>query len=222
MTGTLYIVATPIGNLADITLRALDTLKSVDYIACENRERHLKLLSYYQIHKRLFEYSPANEKNSSKGLVQLLLEGKNIALVSDAGVPSVSDPGRVLIQDAILAKVPIVPIPGPSALTSLLSVSGFSQGSVVFLGFLSKSAGKQRKELSLYLEIRALLVIFVSSYQIKKLLEVIYKIFGNAEIIIGREMTKLNEEFIRGRVLEIISQGFLEKGEFTIAFLTRE
>lgn len=218
--GKLYIVGTPIGNLSDMTPRAAETLASVDVIACENRDRHIKLLNHLGIKKHLIEYSPANEKNSAKGILKLLQEGKNIALVSDAGMPGVSDPGRYVVEEARKNGIKIVPAPGVSALTTVLSMSGFSASRVVFLGFLSKSPGKITKELKLYKELDAVLVLFVSSYQLKKLLEGLIKVFGNVEIVIGREMTKLNEEYLSGTV-----EGFLEKlpeerGEFTLAVRT--
>lgn len=217
MSGILYVVATPIGNLGDMTYRAVEVLQSVDAIACENRERHLKLLNHYGIKKRLFEYSPSNEKNSAKGLVALLEEGKNLALTSDAGVPALSDPGKVLVEEARAHGIQVIPIPGASALTTLLSVSGNSCKRVIFLGFLAKTPGKQEKELKLLKDIDAVLVIFVSQYQIKKLLESVNKILGNVEILIGREMTKVNEEFLSGKVEDIIQSGITEKGEFTLA-----
>ncbi len=222
MPGTLYIVSTPIGNLSDITLRALETLKSVDIIACENRDRHIKLLNHFSIKKRLIEYSPANEKNSSKGIVELLQEGKNIALVSDAGVPAISDPGKIVVLEARNNGIKVVPIPGVSAITTILSVSGFSTDRFIFLGFLSKSQGKQIKELSLFKDIESIIILFISHFHIKKLLGLINKIYGNVEIIIGREMTKINEDFVYGKVCSIIEKGFEERGEFTIAVLNRK
>jgi 16S rRNA (cytidine1402-2'-O)-methyltransferase len=221
MNGTLYVVATPIGNLEDITLRAVSTLKNVDVIACENRERHIKLLNHLGIKKHIIEYSPANERNSAKGIIKLLMEGKNIALASDAGVPAVSDPGKILVEEARKEGIKIIPVPGPSALTTLISVSGMSAESVVFLGFLSKSPGKQAKELLKYKNIETVIVLFVSQYRIKNILSIINKTLGNVEIIIGREMTKINEEFISGRVSELIDREFMEKGEFTVAVLNR-
>jgi 16S rRNA (cytidine1402-2'-O)-methyltransferase len=221
MTGTLYVVATPIGNLEDITLRAINTLKNVDIIACENRERHIKLLNHLGIKKHIIVYSPANERNSAKGIIKLLQEGKNVALASDAGVPAISDPGKILAEEARKEGIKIVPIPGVSALTTLISVSGMSAESIVFLGFLAKSPGKQQKELLKYKNIEAVIVLFVSQYRIKNILTIINKTFGNVEIIIGREMTKINEEFISGPVNEIIDREFMEKGEFTVAVLNR-
>lgn len=220
MPGTLYVVSTPIGNLSDITLRALETLKMVDVIACENRDRHVKLLNYFEIKKHTIVYSPANEVNSAKGIVGLLKEGKNVALVSDAGVPGLSDPGRIVVAEAVKEDIPIVPVPGVSALTTLLSVAGFQGKHVVFIGFLPKTSGKQTKELMLYKDSGSILILFESQYRIKKLLEQINKIYGNVEIIIGREMTKVNESFIRGRVKNILENGFPEKGEFTVAVNT--
>ncbi|MGA2141877.1 MAG: 16S rRNA (cytidine(1402)-2'-O)-methyltransferase [Brevinematales bacterium] len=221
MSGILYVVATPIGNLGDITKRALEILESVDIIACENRDRHIKLLNHYNIKKRLIEYSPANEKNSSRGIVKLLLEGKNIALVSDAGAPGLSDPGAVLVEEARRNSVKIVPVPGASALTTLLSVSGLPFKRTVFIGFLPKSPGHIEKELKLYKDFNGAVVFFANQRHVKKILELINKIFGNVDVIIGREMTKMNEEYIEDNVLSLIEKGFDERGEFTILIYNR-
>ena len=220
MDGTLYIVTTPIGNLSDITLRALETLKAVDVIACENRDRHIKLLNHYEIKKHLIEYSPANEVNSSKGIIRLLRDGKNIALVSDAGAPGVSDPGRVLASEAAKEGIKVVPIPGVSALTTILSVAGLSGKHIVFIGFLPKTSGKLTRELEQYKGSGSVVVLFESQYRIKKLLDYINNIYGNVEIIVGREMTKVNESFLRGQVSEVLAMDFPEKGEFTLAVQT--
>ncbi len=221
MPGTLYIVSTPIGNLGDITDRALRTLKSVDIIACENSKRHLKLLSHFEIRKKVIEYSPKNEEHSANGILKLLLEGKNVALVSDAGTPIISDPGKKLLSILKEKKIKIVPIPGVSALTTLLSVCSFSTKNIVFLGFLPKTEGKIKKELMKFINIEATIVLFSSPYQVKKILNIINKIYGNVEIIIGREMTKENEEFIEGHLEDVLNKGFNELGEFTIAFLNK-
>ncbi len=216
MNGTLYVVATPIGNLGDITLRALETLKAVDMIACENPVHSLKLLNHFGIKKRLLEYSPANEANSAKGIVSLMKDGKNIALVSDSGTPCVSDPGTRLTRLAGEEGITVVPIPGPSALTALISASGFPADRAVFLGFLSKKEGKAMKELAVFREIECVIAVYVSSHQLKKILGCVNNIFGNVEIIIGREMTKVNEELIRGRADELPERQITEKGEFAI------
>jgi 16S rRNA (cytidine1402-2'-O)-methyltransferase len=217
MSGTLYIVATPIGNLGDITARALETLRAVDIIACENPLHHLKLLNHFGIKKRLLEYSPANEENSAKGLVKLLLDGQNIALVTDAGVPGVSDPGKSLVSCAVEAGITVVPVPGPSALTTIASVFAKSPKRIVFLGFLPKSETKMGRELALFREIDCTLVCFASQHQAKKFLGAVNKVLGNVDVIIGREMTKANEEFLRGKVSDILERDFEERGEFTVA-----
>lgn len=217
MQGKLFVVATPIGNLDDITLRALKVLKEVDLIACENRNRHLKLLNYFEIKKRLIEVSPSNEKNSANGILRLLEEGKQIALVSDAGVPAVSDPGRFVIRTAVEAGFDVVPVPGVSALTTLSSVSGLPNHRILFLGFLSKKVGKISRELEHFRDFEGMIVIFVSRYQIKKLLKIINQIFENADTVIGREMTKVNESFLRGKPAELLEMDFPEKGEFSVA-----
>ncbi|MCX7820269.1 MAG: 16S rRNA (cytidine(1402)-2'-O)-methyltransferase [Brevinematales bacterium] len=221
MPGKLYIVATPIGNLSDITLRALETLRNVDIIACENTSRHLKLLSHFDIKKRIIEYSPKNEEQSANGILKLILEDKNIALVSDAGTPLISDPGKKLLSVLKEKGISIVPIPGVSALTTIMSIANFPTKNLIFLGFLPKIEGKIKKELTKFIDIEATIVFFASSYQIKKILDIIKKIYGNVEIIIGREMTKENEEFIEGHLEEIIEKGFKEIGEFTVAFLNK-
>lgn len=217
MPGTLYVVATPIGNLDDISFRAIETLKSVDVIACENRQRHVKLLNHYQIKKRLIEYSPANERNSAKGILKLLLDGENVALVSDAGTPCLSDPGRVLVEMARDEEVAVLPIPGASALAALVSVSGFPATPLVFLGFLPKKPGKMKKELRRFEGIDCTIVLYCSSYQLKKTLNTVNEIYKNAEIIIGREISKANEEWIRGTAPELIERDITEKGEFSLA-----
>lgn len=217
MSGTLTIVATPIGNLGDITYRAVQALSEADLVACENPLHTLKLMNHLGLKKRLLEYSPANEENSAKGLVKLLQDGKNIALVTDAGVPGLSDPGKSLVTCAVEAGIRIVPIPGASALTTLVSVLEKTPKRLVFLGFLSKSGAKIGRELEIFREIDCTLICFVSSHQIKKFLETVHKILGNVDVLIGREMTKANEEFLRGTVRDILGYGFEERGEFTVA-----
>ncbi|OHD54281.1 MAG: 16S rRNA (cytidine(1402)-2'-O)-methyltransferase [Spirochaetes bacterium GWF1_51_8] len=216
MNGVLYVVATPIGNLGDITLRALETLKEVDCIACENPLYTLKLLNHFEIKKRLLEHSPANQANSAKGIISLLKDGKNIALVTDSGTPCVSDPGQLLVRLVAEEGIRVIPIPGPSALTALVSASGFPSDRLVFLGFLSKKEGKATRELNLFRDIDCTVGLYASPHQIIKVLEWINKVFGNVEIIIGREMTKMNEEFIRGNISDIVQSPVTEKGEFAI------
>jgi len=219
--GKLFIVSTPIGNLLDITLRAIETLKNVDIIACENKSKSKKLLSHFNINKKIIEYSPKNELNSTKGIIKLLIEGKNIALISDAGTPLISDPGKILINEALAYKINIIPIPGVSALTNILSICEFPIKRIVFLGFLPKSSSKIAKEIIMFKNIECILILFVSYNQIKKILEIVNKILGNVEIIIGREMTKLYEEYIRGKILDIDIDNLKLKGEYTLAIANR-
>ncbi len=215
--GKLYVVATPIGNLEDISLRALETLKQVDRIACEHPDRHRKLLSHFGIHKPLLQVSAANETNSARGIAQLLLQGETIALVSDAGTPGISDPGKGVVEAARQAGVPVIPIPGPSALTAVLSVLGESPKDVVFVGFLPKTPGKIAKILRLYQELEITFVCFVSSFQIKKFLHTLNEQWGNVEILIGREITKLHESWISGRINDILETVLPAEGEWTVA-----
>ncbi|MCX7882560.1 MAG: 16S rRNA (cytidine(1402)-2'-O)-methyltransferase [Brevinematales bacterium] len=215
--GTLYVVATPIGNLEDISIRALETLKQVDKIACEHPDRHKKLLTSYGIHKPLLQVSAANEPNSAKGIVALLLRGENIALVSDAGTPGISDPGKYVVELARQQGVAIVPIPGPSALTALLSVVGESPKDVAFVGFLPKSTAKIKKILKTYQNLDVTFVAFVSSFQIKNFLKILNETWGNVEILIGREITKVHETWLSGNVEDIVVSDLPEEGEWTIA-----
>ncbi|QJR22320.1 16S rRNA (cytidine(1402)-2'-O)-methyltransferase [Brevinematales bacterium NS] len=216
-TGTLYVVATPIGNLEDISVRALETLKGVDRIACEHPDRHRKLLTHFGIHKPILQVSAANEANSARGIVELLLRGETIALVSDAGTPGISDPGKYVVERAREKGIPVVPIPGPSALTAILSVLGESPKDVVFVGFLPKTPGKLQKILRAYENLEITFVAFVSSFQIKKFLQKLNETWGNVEILIGREITKVHETWLSGRVSDILSGELPEEGEWTIA-----
>lgn len=216
-TGTLYVVATPIGNLEDISVRALETLKGVDRIACEHLDRHRKLLTHFGIHKPILQVSAANEENSARGIVELLLRGETIALVSDAGTPGISDPGKYVVELARGKGIPVVPIPGPSALTAILSVVGQSPKDVVFVGFLPKTPGKVQKILRTYESLEITFVAFASSFQIKKFLQKLNETWGNVEILVGREITKVHETWLSGRVSDILSGELPEEGEWTIA-----
>ncbi len=213
----LVVVGTPIGNLADMTYRAVEALNAADVIACENRDRHLKLLNRYGIRKRLIEVSPANEKNSAAGIVKLLSEGSTVALTSDAGMPSVSDPGRTVITAVREAGFPVEVVPGVSAFTTILAASGFTSTPSAFLGFLSKKTGKIERELESYTGLDGTLVLFVSQFQALKVLEAVAKVFPDSTVCIGREMTKVNEEFLFGTAAELLERGVTEKGEFTMA-----
>ena len=222
--GTLYIVSTPIGNLEDITLRALRTLKEVDLIAAESVGHSKGLCRHYGIRTRLTGYNQHNHRAKGRELLKKLKSGADIALVTSAGTPTVSDPGGLLIDMAIEEKVRVSPVPGPSAVTAALAISGLKSDRFVFLGFLSNRAGKRRKELrNLAPEARSL-VLFEAPHRIKGLLEDILDILGDRRMALIREMTKVYEEVKRGPVSTLL-EGFGEsviKGEFTLVVAGNE
>lgn len=217
----LYIVATPIGNLGDITIRALDTFRAVDYIACEDTRHTMQLLTHFDIHKSLISCRVQNERAVSKKIIALLMEGKNIAYASDAGTPGISDPGCVLVQEVRKAGGVITPIPGVSAFVTLLSAAGVGK-SVIFDGFLSIKKGKRLgrlKELRPLYDSGSSIVLYESPYRILKLLEDVADIYSESRIIIGRELTKLHEEIIVGsasELLKLLSERPAIKGEFAL------
>ena len=202
--GVLYIVATPIGNLEDITVRALKILRDVDLIAAEDTRKSGKLLSHYRIKNRLVSYHEHNEKRRTPELVDQLLEGTSIALVSNAGTPCVSDPGYRLVAAAVANKISVVPVPGPSAVMTAMSAAGLPTDSFVFIGFAPKKKGKRMKLLAeLAFEPRAL-IFFESPRRILTFLEEVVSYIGDRPAVLAREMTKLHAEFIRGSVSEIL------------------
>jgi len=210
----LYVVATPIGNLGDITLRALEVLKSVDLIACEDTRQTLKLLSHFEIKKPLISYHQHSRIQKVEQIINTISNGNDVALVSDAGTPGISDPGQALIKAAHEAKIKVVPIPGPSAVTSVLSVSGLDTNLFVFYGFLPHKKGRQTK-LKELAEEQKTVVIYESPYRIKKLLNELLVVCGDRELFIGREVTKKFEESYRGKISEILPM-LKEKGEFVV------
>jgi 16S rRNA (cytidine1402-2'-O)-methyltransferase len=216
--GTLYIVSTPIGNMEDITLRALRILKEVDLIAAEDTRRTGLLLKHFSIQAPLTSYFEGNEFKKREFILAKLKEGKNVALVSDAGTPGVSDPGFRLIQLAIENQLPIVPIPGSSAAITALSVSGLPTDAFLFKGFLPHKS-KKRKDLLRELEnVRETLIFYESPHRISETLSDILEILGDREIVLARELTKVYEEIIRGKVSEILKQvgDRTLKGEITL------
>ncbi|HEY7535880.1 MAG TPA: 16S rRNA (cytidine(1402)-2'-O)-methyltransferase [Thermodesulfobacteriota bacterium] len=219
MNGKLYIVSTPIGNLEDITLRAIRILKEVDLIACEDTRVTKKLLSHYQVQKPLTSYHEHNEEEKAKYLLSLLEAGKNIALVSDAGTPGISDPGYRLISIASKNGVEVIPIPGSSAAIAALSVSGLSSLSFTFFGFIPKSTKKRREFLEAIKESSQTLIFFESPNRVTKTLNDALEIFGDKNISVSRELTKAFEETLRGEISSIIEklkQRKENRGEFTI------
>ncbi|MBM4260107.1 MAG: 16S rRNA (cytidine(1402)-2'-O)-methyltransferase [Deltaproteobacteria bacterium] len=205
MTGTLYIVATPIGNLEDVTLRALRILKEVNLIAAEDTRHTQTLLRHYDIRTPLVSYHEHNERAKAQELVADLLAGKNVALVSDAGTPAVSDPGYRLVVAAVAAKVNVVPIPGASASVLALSASGLPTDRFAFEGFLPAKTRERRSLLqALRVESRTLL-FYEAPHRLADSLRDLQEILGDREIVIARELTKLHEEFLRGRVSEVLA-----------------
>ena len=216
--GTLYIVSTPIGNMEDITLRALRILKEVDLIAAEDTRRTGLLLKHFGIQAPLTSYFEGNELKKREFILEKLKEGKKVALVSDAGTPGVSDPGFRLIQLAIENQLPIVPIPGSSAVITALSVSGLPTDAFLFKGFLPHKSKKRRDLLGELENVRETLVFYESPHRISETLRDILEILGDREIVLTRELTKVYEEIIRGKVSEILNQvgDRTLKGEITL------
>lgn len=215
---TLFVVATPIGNLEDITLRALRILSEVDLIAAEDT-RHTKiLLTKYNIHAPLTSYHKFNIKAKTPHIIKILSEGKNVALVSDSGMPGISDPGYELIRAAIEAGIKVEAVPGASAAITALAVSGLATERFVFEGFLPKKPGKRKKLLKLLKDESRTIIIYESPFRILKLLIEISEIMGNRQIAVCRELTKKFEEVVRGKVDEVLSILRNQKilGEFVV------
>ena len=216
MSGKLYLVATPIGNLEDITLRALKVLKEVDLIAAEDTRHTLGLLNHFEISKPLISYYKQTEKKKSPILIQKLLDGKNIALVSDAGTPGISDPGEEIIKEAIESEIEIIPIPGCVAFVNALICSGFNTKEFMFLGFLSANNKDKKDKLNEIKYETKTLIFYEAPHKMKNTLEVMLEILGDREIVLARELTKIHEEFIRGKISTILEQIVDYKGEFVI------
>ncbi len=223
--GNLYIIATPIGNLEDITLRALKTLKEdTDYIFCEDTRQTRKILRRFGIELPTISLHSHSSFSKISRAIKIMCEGKNVSYLTDSGTPSLSDPGSKLVSNARESGIAVIPIPGASALSTIISVSGFPEKNIIFAGFLSKKEGRRRRELEKLREYNGTIVIYESPHRIKRLLEAIHDIFPHSEIVIGREMTKIHEEFLTGRVDEIFAgiDRIKERGEFTIAVLNKK
>ncbi len=219
MPGRLYLVATPIGNLEDITYRAVRILNEVDSIACEDTRQTRKLLDHYAIHKPVVSYHEHNEAERAVELAARMLAGASIALVSDAGVPLISDPGYRLVRAAIEVGVPVHPIPGPSAAIAALSASGLPTDSFRFGGFLPIKPGQRVKALEAIREEHATAIFYEAPHRILEALQAIDETLGNRPVVVGRELTKIHEEFLRGTASEIhatLAARDSIKGEFTL------
>jgi len=201
--GTLYIVSTPIGNLEDITLRALRVLREVHLIAAEDTRRTGLLLKHFDIHAPLTSYFEGNEMKKRETILVRLKEGQDVALVSDAGTPGISDPGFRLIQKAIEEKIPVIPVPGPSAVTAALSVAGLPTDTFLFRGFLPHKSKKRRELLQEVAEARETLIFYESPHRLSATLTDVLETLGDREVALARELTKVYEEVLRGTVSEI-------------------
>jgi 16S rRNA (cytidine1402-2'-O)-methyltransferase len=216
--GTLYVVATPIGNLEDITLRALRVLKEVGLVACEDTRRTRTLLTHFGIHVPVTSYFEHNKLAKGPAILKTLREGKSVALVTDAGTPGISDPGFLLVREAREANIPVVPVPGPSAVVAALSAAGIPADSFVFGGFLPVKPGKRIHRLEALRDLEMTLVCYESPHRILAALEAIGHVFGQVEIVVARELTKQFEEIVRGTpaaLRERFAAGTV-RGEFTL------
>tara|TARA_B100000242_G_scaffold148165_1_gene105582 strand:- start:712 stop:1554 length:843 start_codon:yes stop_codon:yes gene_type:complete len=211
----LYLVSTPIGNLGDLTIRALETLKNSDLILCEDTRVSIKLLNYYNIKTQLISFHKFSERKKTKEIINDLVNGKKISLISDAGTPTISDPGKILVKECINNHIPVTPIPGASSVISSLSISGFSD-KFIFYGFLEEKKSKLIKELEFLSKIDCSIVIFVRPKKLTKNLEAVIKYFSKREIVLCREMTKIHEEFIRCKIEDLKKIKIYDKGELTI------
>ena len=205
MPGTLYLVATPIGNLADITHRALQILKDVDLIACEDTRHTKKLLNHYGITTKTISYHEHNEQERAAQLIELLKQGSDIAVVSDAGTPSISDPGFRLVRAAIENEMPVVPVPGPSALISALTAAGLPPDEFFFAGFLPPRSNARRTRFSELRAVPGTLIFYEAPHRLAATLQDACEVLGEREAVVARELTKMHEEIKRGRLSELAS-----------------
>ncbi len=203
ISGTLYVVATPIGNLDDITLRAIKILNSVDLIAAEDTRHTRRLLAAHNIKSSLLSYHEHNEQQRTRELIDRLQKGDSIALVSDAGTPTVSDPGYRLVQSAVAHQIPVVPIPGVSAVITALSASGLSTDSFIFIGFPARKKAKRLRQLKELADTPHTLIFYQSPRRVVSLLEELSTVMGERPAVLARELTKLHEEYIHGTLSEI-------------------
>jgi|SRR5436190_19738453 len=216
--GTLYLVATPIGNLEDVTLRALRTLKECDIVAAEDTRRTGLLLKHFEIPKPLLSYFQFNEAKRSEEILERLRQGEKVALVTDAGTPGISDPGERVVRAAIAAGFRVEAVPGPSALLAALTASGLPTEEFHFIGFLPHKSGRRRKVLEGLKDLSSTLVIYESPYRIQKVLIELQELYPNRKVVLARELTKRFEEYLRGtpaQLLQIFKQR-AARGEFVV------
>ena len=214
-TGTLYVIATPIGNLEDLSFRAVALLKEMDLIVCEDTRRSIKLLNHHGIGRRLESYHEFNEAEKAGRLARRLQSGLRVALISDAGTPTISDPGYRLVRVCRQLGIPVLPVPGPSAAMAALSVSGLPTDEFVFVGFLPARVKARRKKLESLKGIAPTIVFYESARRIRSSLDDMLEVFGNREVLVAREMTKLHETHLFGRIADVLPD-VTERGEFVI------
>ena len=216
MNGKLYLVATPIGNLEDITLRAINVLKNVDLIAAEDTRHTLKLLNHLEISKPMISCHRHNENEKSNKIIEKLKEGKNIAIVSDAGTPGISDPGEEVVKEAIKENIQIIPIPGACAAINALIVSGIDTKEFYFLGFLPLNKKLRKEKLNEIKNINKTIILYEAPHKILNTINDLENILENRQVVFAREITKMHEEFIRGTIKEVKEKIENPKGEFVI------
>lgn len=216
MKGKIYLVPTPIGNLEDITLRAINILKNVDIIAAEDTRHTLKLLNNLNIKKPLISYYKEIEKVKTNILIKKLLDGQNIAIVSDAGTPIISDPGQEIVKKAIEEKIEIIPLPGPCASITALIASGLNNEEFCFIGFLSKNKKERKEKLEEIKQYKQTIILYETPHRLITILNEIKEILGDRNIVLAREITKIHEEFNRNKISEILKENKETKGEYVI------
>ena len=212
---TLFLVATPIGNLGEMSPRAIDVLKNVSIIACEDTRNTLKLLSHFDIHTRMISYHNFNEEESSKGIIKLLEEGNDVALVSDAGYPLISDPGYLLVNRVIDEGYDIVTVSGPNAALNALVASGLETSHYLYYGFLNSKQSHAKKELEKLKEFPYTIIFYEAPHRIEKTIRLVLEVFGDRKACLARELTKMHEEYHRGRLTELAKLKDL-KGEMVL------
>ena len=218
---TLYIVSTPIGNLEDLTIRAIEVLKKSDIILCEDTRRSLKLLNHLKLKKQLISYHKFNEKKQINFVIEHIKKGKILSLISDAGTPMISDPGRLLINECIKRKIQITPIPGVSSITTALSVSGFDD-KFLFYGFLPKTENEVNKVLNILSTNKYTQVFFIPSIKVNFYIKKFKKYYGDRKILIAKELTKMHEEFFRDNIKNLKSFKNSLRGELTVVISSQE
>ncbi|WP_028777572.1 16S rRNA (cytidine(1402)-2'-O)-methyltransferase [Shimazuella kribbensis] len=204
-TGKLYIVGTPIGNLNEMSPRAVQTLKEVDLIAAEDTRHTRKLLSYFNFSTPLTSFHEHNQESKKREIVEQLLAGKSVAVVSDAGMPAISDPGEVLVDAALQAGISVIPVSGPNAALNALVASGIAAQPFTFIGFLPRQKKERKKELEKWAKIPTTLIFYEAPHRVKQMLQDSFAILGNRQIAIARELTKKHEEWLRGTIEEVLT-----------------